>query len=476
MPIGALYDDNLLKIFKFYVDEIYHKASLHQSSPWHQTRHVDAWHTLVHVCRQWRYVVFASPRWLHLELLCTERSSVIKMPNVWLALPIVIYVSGNPRCEWPNHSGVTNVISALKRHSLVCRINIWGVPNSVLESTAMKKRFPELTDLALHSNENNAPVITDSFLGGSSPRLRSLQFTGISFPFPALGKLLLSATDLVILHLLDILDSRYISPELVVTSLSALIRLQYLSIHFRSPRSYADRELRHLSASERLVLLSLTKFDFKGDSEYLEDFVGRIDAPALDGVAMAFFNQLVFDPSLLHDFFSRTDVLQEPNRTVVSVSETHIKLTLSRYEGTTDCHMLEVWIPSTVAESQLSSLAQFCSTCLPPLLTLEFLGMDGGSSLWEGPTDMDSAPWLELLPSFVTVEDLASSKFLVQYVAPTLRELTGEGFPEVLPALRHIFVDWPDPVGPALEAIGQSATVRLLSGYPVAIKPKNTVR
>jgi hypothetical protein len=474
MPISALCDDNLLEIFKFYVDEIYNEASLHQSSPWHQTHHVDAWHTLMHVCRKWRYVVFASPRWLHLELICTERNSVYQMPNVWLALPIVIYVSGNPRCEWSNHSGVTNVISVLKRYSLVCRINIWGVPNSVLDSTAMKKRFPELTDLALHSNENDAPVITDSFLGGSAPRLRSLQFTGISFPFPALGKLLLSATDLVILHLLDIPDSGYISPELVITSLSTLIRLQYLSIHFRSPRPYANRELRYLSASERLVLLSLTKFDFKGDSEYLEDFVGRIDAPALDRVAMAVFNQLVFDPSLLHDFFTRTEVLQEPNRAVISVSETHIKLTLSRYEEATDRRMLEVWISSTVAESQLSSLAQFCSTCLPPLLMLEYLDMDGDSSLWEGPTDMDSAPWLELLHSFVTVEDLALSKFLVQYVAPALRELTGAGFPEVLPALRHIFIDWPDPVGPALEAIAQSVTVRQLSGYPVALNPMNT--
>ena len=135
---------------------------------------------------------------------------------------------------------------------------------------------------------------------------------------------------------------------------------------------------------------------------------------------MAFFNQLVFDPSLLCDFFSCTDVLQEPNRAVVSVSETHIKLTLSRYEGATDRRMLEVWISSTVAELQLSSLAQFCGTCLPPLLMLEFLSMDGGLSLWEGLTDMDSTPWLELLPLFITVEDLALSKFLVQYVVPTL--------------------------------------------------------
>ena len=470
MPISALCDDNLLEIFKFYVDEIYHEASLHQTSPWH----VDAWHTLVHVCRKWRYVVFASPRWLHLELLCTDRSSVNKMPSVWLALPIVIYVSGNPQCEWSDQSGVTNVIAALKRYSLVCRIDIWGVPNSVLESTAMKKQFPELTDLALHSDENDVPVITDSFLGGSAPRLRSLQFTGIPFPFPALGRLLWSATDLVILQLLDIPDSGYISPELVVTSLSALIRLQYLSIHFRSPRSYANQELRHLSVSDRLVLLSLTEFEFKGDSEYLEDLVCRIDVPALDRVAIAFFNQLVFDPSLLRDFFSRTEVLQEPNRAVVSVSETHIKLTLSRCEEASDCRVLEVWILSAVAELQIVSLAQFCSTCLPPLLTLEYLDMDGGSSLWEGPTDMDSALWLELLPSFVTVKDLALSKFLVRYVAPTLQELTGEGFPEVLPALRHVFVDWPDPVGPAMEAIAQSVGVRQLSGYPVALNPTNT--
>ena len=90
--------------------------------------------------------------------------------------------------------------------------------------------------------------------------------------------------------------------------------------------------------------------------------------------------------------------------------------------------MLEVWISSTVAESQLSSLAQFCSTCLPPLLTLDILGMDGGSSLQEGPTDMDSAPWLELLPSFVTVEDLDLSKFLVSTLRPPYESSLGKVF------------------------------------------------
>jgi hypothetical protein len=259
VTISALPDDVLLAIFKFYVDQIYGQDTL-------------AWHTLAHVCRTWRYVVFASPRWLRLELRCTNRSPVKKMLDIWPALPIVIDACIiNSR-----RSGVTNIVAALKRQDLVCRINIWGVPNSLLKSAGMKRRFPELTDLTLRSNNENVPAIPNSFLGGSAPRLRSLEFRGIPFIFPALGKLLLSTTDLLTLHLLDIPKSGYFSPEQIVTSLSALTRLQELFIDFRSPRSHADRERRHLPLGKRLVLPSLTEFYFKGDSEYLEGIVGRM--------------------------------------------------------------------------------------------------------------------------------------------------------------------------------------------------------
>jgi hypothetical protein len=223
------------------VDQIYRKDT-------------QAWHTLAHVCRKWRYVVFALSRWLRLELRCTNRSPAKKILDIWPALPIVIhayFVNSRRSC-------VTNIIAALEQHGLVCRINIWGVPNSLLKSAAMKKQFPELTDLTLRSIEQNAPVITESFLGGSAPRLHSLEFRGIPFPFPALGKLLLSTTDLVTLRLLDIPNSGYISPELIVTSLSALTRLQELFIDFRSPRCRADRERRHPTRLKRLVLPSLT--------------------------------------------------------------------------------------------------------------------------------------------------------------------------------------------------------------------------
>jgi len=457
VTISALPPDALLEIFKFYVDQVYHE---------------DAWYTLVHVCREWRYVVFDSPRWLHLELRCTDRSPVKKMLDVWPALPIVIdaHITNSPR------SDVTNVIAALKRHDLVCRIDIWGVPNSLLKSAAIKKRFPQLIDLTLHSYHKNPPVISDLFLGGSAPRLQSLEFKGIPFPFPALGKLLLSTTDLVTLRLLDIPNSGYISPELIVKSLSALTILQEFSIGFRSPRSLADRERRHLSLLKRLVLPSLTEFSFKGDSEYLEDIVGRIDAPALDMVTITFFNQMVFDTPLLRDFFSRTEVFQEPYRADVSLTEYHIKITLSQREGIADRRMLEVRISSRVSEWQLSSLAQFCSTSLPPLPMLESLGIHG--NFLGGPEpidDMDSAPWLELLHSFATVKDLTLSGLLIRYVAPALRKLTGGGVAEVLPALLRVFVGF-GTSGPAQKAIAQFVTARQLSGYPVAVQTQEAWR
>ena len=453
VPINALPDDAFLEIFKFYVDRI---------------RHKDAWHTLVHVCRKWRYVVFSSPRWLHLELRCTNKSPVKKLLDIWPALPIVIdaYITNSRR------SGVRNLIAALKPHDVVCRIKIWRVPNSLLKSAAMKKRFPKLAGLMLSSNESNAPVIPRSFLGGSAPRLRSLDFSGIPFPFPALGKLLLSATNLVACHLLDIPNSGIISPDLIVTTLSTLTRLRKLSIGFRSPRSRADRERRHLSLLKRLVLPSLTDFYFEGDSEYLEDIVGRIDAPALDSVTIYFFNQLVFDTPLLRDFFGRTKPFQEPHRADVLVSIA-IKFRLFQLKGTAEHCMLEVTISSKVAEWQLSSLAQFCSSSLPPLPTLERLSIRDKESILVRPEwarDMESSPWLELLHPFVTVRDLVLQSETAHRVALALQELTGNTVTDALPALRQVFVDDVYFLGPIQEGFAPFIAARQLSGHPVALR------
>jgi len=408
--------------------------------------------------------MFASPRGLHLQLRCTNKSPVKKMLGVWPTLPIVIdaFFTNSRR------SGVTNIIAALEEHDRVCRINIWGVPYSLLKNSAvLKKPFPELIDLALRSYD--APLIPASFLGASTPRLQSLELSGIQFP--ALGKLLLSATGLVTLRLLDIPNPGDILPNAMATYLSALTMLQDLFLDFRFPRSEDDRENRNLSLlARRFVLPSLTEFYFKGDSEYLEDLVDKIDTPVLDKFAITFFDQLFFETPLLRDFFSRTKAFQALHRAAVLISSSCINVTLFRRKGMADHGTLDVGISCCVPERQLLSLAQFCSTSLPHLPTLERLSMHEFMRL--GPRwaeNMESTPWLELLHPFVTVKDLALSRFLAQRVAPALRELTGESVTEVLPELQHIFVDGFDPLEPTQETIAEFVAVRQLYGHPVTV-------
>ena len=115
VSINILPDDVLLEIFDHYV-------ILSQRNP-SDDRRVDAWHKLVHVCQRWRYVVFDSPRRLDLRLLCTHRTPVTNMLDIWPALPLVIS-SGTT-------SGLTNIIS-LELHNRICEINILYISNSLL--------------------------------------------------------------------------------------------------------------------------------------------------------------------------------------------------------------------------------------------------------------------------------------------------------------------------------------------------------
>src|SRR6266566_199935 len=136
---------------------------------------------------------------------------------------------------------------------------------------------------------SSPPVVPDSFMGGSAPRLRSLHLNRI--PFPGLPKLLSSANGLVHLYLSNTLHSGHILPDALATCLSALTSLKDLAFEFQSPRSRPDRVSRRLPPPMHRSLLALTRFSFKSVSEYLEDFVTRIDTPQLDRLSITLFNQ-----------------------------------------------------------------------------------------------------------------------------------------------------------------------------------------
>ena len=123
-------------------------------------------------------------------------------------------------------------------------------------------------------------------------------------------KLLLSASDLVYLDLRNIPHSGYMLPEAIVTGLATSANLKSLRIGFESPRSFPDHITQRPMPPTRIILPALTRFEFKGVSEWLEDLVARIDAPLLGSVSITFFHQLILDILQLTQFIRRTTMLQ----------------------------------------------------------------------------------------------------------------------------------------------------------------------
>jgi hypothetical protein len=145
-----LYDDVLLEIFYFCVGE-YGDAF----------EGINAWQSLVHVCRQWRSVVFGSPLRLNLRLLCTTETPARDMLDVWPPFPLLIHGSGYHATK-----GVDNIIAVLEHNIRVCKIDL-DIPSSQLVTVlpTMEVPFPELTYLRLVSyDETTTAVVPDPFM------------------------------------------------------------------------------------------------------------------------------------------------------------------------------------------------------------------------------------------------------------------------------------------------------------------------
>jgi hypothetical protein len=448
--IDILSDDVLLAIFDFCMDEYQYTKE-----------EIEAWQSLVHVCRRWRNIVFGSPRRLNLRLVIKDKTSVRDMLDVWPPLPLVIY--GDP-------TGVdfSNIVSVLEHRDRVDEIRLWQVYGFALEKllAVMQEPFPELTDLMLRSYDETAPVVPDSFLGGSAPRLRKLVLVGI--PFPGLPNLLLSSAHLVGLYLENIPQTGYISPAAMVTTLSTLTNLESLSLQFQSPRSHPEPASRRLLPSTRSVLPIFTRFSFKGACEYLNDFVAHIVAPRLDELFITLFNDIVFDAPQFIQFISRTPTLK-PLETGRIVFEDHAaKINLSSQKS--GYGSLEVRISCREFDWQVSSLEQVCTLCLPPLSALEDLCIYQHTLSYPHWKDyIDNTLWVELLQPFTAVKKLYLSKELAPRIVPALQELVGGRTAEVLPALQNILLEELQPSARVQDDIRQFVSMRQAIGHSIVV-------
>jgi len=281
-----------------------------------------------------------------------------KVLDAWPVLPVMLVPD-----EFSSHSKLDqrwkNRVAALEseHYDRICEMIV-----SVVEShwkifaVAMQKPFPELTHLDVWVCDA-VPVLPDSFLGGSAPRLRTLALHGVSFP--SIPKLLLSANDLVTLHLEDIPHSGYFSPDAMATALTAMTRLESLLLRFCSPRSRPDPPSRPLPPPTRFVLPALTKLCFRGVYEYLEDLLARIDAPVLYELFIIFFMDLNYDLPQLHRLICHAKEFKALNHAKVFHFNSAILITLIPKTGAVDCcTKLRLRIDDRILDWQLSSLAQ----------------------------------------------------------------------------------------------------------------------
>jgi hypothetical protein len=451
----VLPDDVLLAIFDFYVT--------YDRSTKTRKRRIEAWQTLVHVCRRWRCLVFESPRRLNLLLVCTPGTPARKTLDVWPpALPLFIQ-SGI------SATSVDNIVFALGLRDRVDRIELRGITlclqwDKVLE--AMQVPFPALTELLLQCKDDRGLVIPGTFLGGSVPRLQYLDMDYM--PFPGILNLLLSATHLINLSLSNISHSGYISPEAMATCLAVLTSLDTLSLKFLLlPRSH-----RCPPVITRSTLPNLTKFSFEGATEYLDNLVARIDVPRLDSLFITFPYQRNIGTPHLVQFISRTPRFSEPN-------DAHVMLTLDTevllLRASDGLEILHVEISCGQLDPRVSSIAQVCTMCLTHPPTVENLRLGAFNKILypvlEWKDDINNNQWLDLLRPFTAVKSLYLSEDLQPDLSSALQELVGDRTMEVLPSLQNIFLGMFELSEPFQEAIGQFLAARQLSGHPITVLP-----
>ena len=472
MRIDVLPDDVLLEIFGFYVNKYSHYATKAE---------VETWHSLVHVCRRWRRIVFSSPHRLNLQLVCTPGTPARDTLDVWPALPLFIR---RPLIGTSSVGSVDDIVVALGHSNRICEVDLGaGQMEKVL--AAMQVPFPELTRLRLWSSDKSLPVTPDSFLGGSAPHLRVIDLWSI--PFPGLPKLLLSATQLIKLELSDIPHSGYFSPEAMVALLPVLFSLETLHLYFRSPESRPDLERRRPPPLKRSIIPSLKDLWFNGVNEYLEDLVACIDAPQLHLLDVIFFKQIDFDTRQLTQFINRTPKFCTPHDRAYmqfDVSIVQAKLTYRTHEpGHASSQTIIPYVSHPSSRTviscgepvrQVSSIAQAFNSSLLPLsmvvvLTIEHKYYPQLSNI----DAVENTAWLGLLLPFTAVKNLYLGEHFAPGIAAALQDLVGARIAEVLPSLQNIFVDKLRPSGRFQDNIREFVAARRLSGHPVAISVWN---
>lgn len=260
------------------------------------------------------------------------------------------------------------------------------------------------------------------------------------FAFPIGPPLLITATGLTTLSLMNIRPSEFIHPNDLLLRLSRLPQLETLGVTFDSPTPNHDVERQLMAApiTAHATFPHLHWFAFGGVSAYLEALLPRVTMPLLDTLQISFFHQLNFSVPRLLQFIGATQNLRL-NEVKLRFSNNVLFAFVYPPEGAamfsccleTRCGHID-WM--------VASAAQFFRTLRPVLSAVEHLALEflRHARVSDMNNEVDPIQWHELFRSFGNVKTLRVDIDFLTQVSRSLRVDDGGSPTELLPELEEL--------------------------------------
>ena len=448
-PIHILDDDSLLHVFYFCrpflfgEDEDDDARLTGGRASWIHGRW---WFRLVHVCQRWRNVIFGSPSYLALSLVCTYGTPIADMLEHSPRLPLVIDYSDEYR-DLTAEDG-KGAILALKQHDRVRGIRLC-VPTTTLQGLimAMDEEYPILEYLIIERQYGDCSILEFSKTL-QTPHLRLLSLVGFALPIES--RLLTTAVRLITLCLTMTGSSTYPHPNTLLQWLSFMPQLETLAIGFFDFIAFPGLGIyRRLTdtpiatpVTRPVTLPKLHRFKFRGDIPFVEAFVPQITTPRLDKLVIIFSKQLTVSVPHLVQFMNTTESLRFDSAKIVFCDGRVDMKLYSR--GGDEIHALSLTVESSHPTSQVSSMAQISDALSQAFSTVEHLALELEevyTPSYEGHSDVDPTEWRRLLRSFSNVKQVKTlliAERLVEQVSRCLQLDGGEVTLDLLPDLQEL--------------------------------------
>jgi hypothetical protein len=266
VTINRLPDEVLLEIFDLY------RKGFGRLRDWNNK---NGWFRLAHVCRNWRFVVLASPSRLQVRLYFAHSTPTRAVVLERLShLPIIVDYTG--AVFWEGSQDSKRFLSAIRFPDRVCRIkllqttlNLDGIVGGLASP------FSALESLDIQNKRVVQPISLPTSLATSAGSLRHLRLVGAFFTsiLPVL-----SATRALVYLTLDI-DTVLC----LTTGASLLAHLQHMP-HLRNLQVTAHFHFsnKHIENTSTTALLpELTCFRFFGERAQIEWLVAGLVTPSL---------------------------------------------------------------------------------------------------------------------------------------------------------------------------------------------------